>query len=80
MRKDNPADHRNDERIVELTIAGSRFEAEALVAELKASGINAMIGSDDAGGWRPHMGFVEGYRVLVLEGDVPEAQRIIQPR
>ena len=80
MRKHKPAGHRDDERIVELTIVHSRFEADALVAELEACGINAMVGSDDAGGWRPHMGYAEGYRVLVLEGDVPDAQRIIQAR
>jgi hypothetical protein len=33
--------------------------------------------TDDADGWYPHVGFVQGYRVLVLASDEDEARRLI---
>ena len=79
MRKKHPRGHRTDERIVELTAVSTIFAAETIVSALHASGINAMVSSDDSGGMRPGLGFANGYRVLVLENDLARAQALIDP-
>jgi hypothetical protein len=77
-RNDPGADeHRNKEKIVELTNAPTQFAAEAIVAQLEAEGIKATVAGDDAGGWEPGLGFAEGYRVMVFENDVPRAREIV---
>ena len=72
----NDDEHRNDEKIVDLGSFPTRFGAEALVAQLESEGITASVGSDDAGGWQPGLGFSEGYHVLVFENDVARAREI----
>lgn len=56
---------------------GNRLEANAIVAVLQANGIAAVLSSDDAGGARPDVGFVQGTRVLVGASDEDDARRVI---
>lgn len=56
---------------------GAMGEANAIVAMLRSSGIDAVQSSDDADGWYPHIGFVQGYRVLVLASEEAEALELI---
>jgi hypothetical protein len=44
---------------------------------LNANGVDAVLSSDDAGGARPDVGFVQGTRILVRASDEDEARRII---
>jgi hypothetical protein len=44
---------------------------------LQSSGIDAVLSSDDADGWYPQVGFVQGYRVLVLASEEAEAKELI---
>ena len=77
-RNDRDAvDHHDHEKIVDLGSFPTRFGAETIVAQLEAEGITASLGSDDAGGWQPGLGFSEGYHVMVLENDVARAREII---
>jgi hypothetical protein len=56
---------------------GNRLEANAILAMLQANGIAAVLSSDDAGGARPDVGFVQGTRVLVESTDEDDARRMI---
>ena len=56
---------------------GSRTEANAILAMLQANGIEAVLSSDDAGGARPDVGFVQGTRILVRADDEADARRAI---
>ena len=62
--------------MVELTVVGTRPEAELLVSMLKARGLRAMASADDGGGWGPNVG-IEGVRVLVLEDDLDAARALL---
>jgi hypothetical protein len=44
---------------------------------LRSSGIDAVLSSDDADGWYPQVGFVQGYRVLVLASEEADARELI---
>jgi hypothetical protein len=63
--------------IVELTRRSSRFEADVIIAKLRSAGIPSTMDAADAGGWYPHLGFVQGYRVLVNEENLDEATRVV---
>ena len=67
---------RDGGRVVELTVAGNRPQAELLVSRLRAEGLRAMASADDAGGWGPNVG-IEGVRVLVLEDDLDAARALL---
>lgn len=67
---------RDGGRVVELTVASNRPQAELLVARLRAEGLRAMASADDAGGWGPNVG-IEGVRVLVLEDDLEAARALL---
>jgi hypothetical protein len=56
---------------------GARGEAIAIVGMLQANGVNAVLSSDDVGGTRPDIGFVQGTRVLVEESDEDDARTLI---
>lgn len=56
---------------------GALGEANAIVAMLRSSGIDAILSSDDADGWYPQVGFVQGYRVLVLASEEAEAKELM---
>ena len=70
-------DHRDHEAIVELTRVAGPVEVAALLAALEANGIKAMTSTDD-GGMRPSVTYVEGSRVLVFEGDLERARRVLR--
>ena len=63
-------------RVTELTVVGTRSEAELLVSMLRAEGLRAMASADDGGGWGPNVG-IEGVRVLVLEDDLEAARAVV---
>jgi hypothetical protein len=70
-------DHRDHEKIVELTSVPTRFEAEVLVAALEARGIKATAVHGDRAGWVPQYAVLTGHRVMVFEGDFETARAII---
>jgi Putative prokaryotic signal transducing protein len=70
--------HHDREAIVELARVRGPVEVSALLAELEAHGIKAMTSVDDAGGTGPNLSYAEGYRVLVFEGDLERARRVLR--
>lgn len=56
---------------------GNRLEANSITAMLRANGIDAILSTDDAGGARPDVGFVQGTRVLVPTSDEDDARKLI---
>jgi hypothetical protein len=70
-------DHHDREAIVELARVRGPVEVAALLAELEANGIKANSSADDVGGMRPSLSYVDGYRVLVFEGDLERARRVL---
>jgi hypothetical protein len=72
-----PPSPRPDGRIVEVANYPSRFEAGVALDLLRESGIQASGKFGDAEGWAPHFALVDGFRVLVFEDDVAEAQAIL---
>jgi hypothetical protein len=63
--------------IVELTRFSSRFEADVVIAKLRSAGIAVTMHAADADGWYPHLGFVEGYHVMVTAQDLEEARQMV---
>ena len=57
----------------------NKVEAELAQGALQASGIESMIGADDAGGTEPGL-WMGGVKLLVRPGDTKEADRILGPR
>lgn len=55
----------------------NRPQAEHDVQRLREGGIDAFLASDDAGGLRPEVGFMAGFRVMVREDDLAEADEIL---
>lgn len=68
---------RPDGKIVEAANFGSRMEADAAIALLEASGIQASGKYGDAGGWLPHIALVDGFRVLVFDEDLDLAKELL---
>jgi Putative prokaryotic signal transducing protein len=71
-------DHHDGEAIVQLARVRSPVEVGALLAELEANGIKAISSGDDVGGMRPSLSYVDGYRVLVFDGDLERARRVLK--
>jgi hypothetical protein len=71
-------DHHDREAIVELARVPGPVAVGALLAELEANGIKAISTADDVGGMRPSLSYVDGYRVLVFEGDLERARRVLK--
>lgn len=71
-------DHHDTEAIVELARVRGPIEVSALLAELEAKGIKAISSADDVGGMRPSLTYLDGYRVLVFEGDLERARRVLK--
>jgi Putative prokaryotic signal transducing protein len=78
-RHEHPADddHRNNEKIVELTTTSSRTATDILVAALESRGIKAVADHGDASGWDPMLSLLQGHRVMVFEGDLEVARQIL---
>ncbi len=62
--------------LVELTRLSSRFEADAIAANLRSAGIRCFVYYADAAGSHPHLGLVQGNRIMVRAGDVARAREI----
>jgi hypothetical protein len=71
-------DHRDHDKIVELTRVPTRFEADVLVAALESRGIKASAIHSDSSGWTPHYATFTGHRVMVFEGDFETARAILE--
>jgi hypothetical protein len=57
---------------------GDRFEAELAKGALEASGIQAMIQGDTAGGMREHLAWSgAGFKILVREEDATVAREVL---
>jgi hypothetical protein len=76
-RDEHAVDHRDHEKIVQLTTVPTRFEAEVLVAALEARGIKANAVHGDGSGWAPQYSVLVGHRVMVFEGDVETARALL---
>jgi hypothetical protein len=74
---DPKQDHRDHEKIVELTRVPTRFEADVLLAALESRGIQASVVHSDSGGWAPNLAAMDGHRVMVFEGDLETARTIL---
>ncbi len=65
------------DRFTVLEVFNSEVEAEVSKARLEASGIEAFVAKDDAGGMRPHLQLSQGVRLLVSQEDVDVAREIL---
>jgi hypothetical protein len=68
---------RPDGKIVEAGNFGSRMEADAAIAMLRANGIQASGKFGDSGGWLPHVALVDGFRVVVFDDELDAAKALI---
>lgn len=66
------------DKIMVLTSFVNEMDAQVVVSELKAMGIEAMIRKDDCGGMRPMVTAERGVEVLVCERDLEQASEIIR--
>lgn len=57
---------------------GPRAEAEVIIGVLESRGVDAMLSADDAGGWRPDVGYVTGTRVFVRTSDEAFARWVLE--
>jgi hypothetical protein len=64
-------------KIVEAANFGSRMEADAAIALLRANGIQASGKFGDAGGWMPYISLLDGFRVVVFDDDLDEAKALL---
>ena len=72
-------DHRiGDGRLVQLLVLPSQTEAEILAMQLVSNGVRAVVFTSDAGGWAPHLGLLQGARIMVLEGDLDLASDLLE--
>ena len=67
----------SDTDLVVVHSFGSRAEADLAKSALEAAGIDALVRSDDAGGLRPHMTFVNGAELLVRPEDEDAARDVL---
>ena len=65
------------EELVELSRFATRLDAELTVNGLELHGIRAELYAADAGGWAPHLGLVQGNRVMVAYGDLQRAAAVL---
>ena len=68
---------RPDGKIVEAGNFGSRMEADAAIAMLRANGIQASGKFGDSGGWLPHVALVDGFRVVVFDDELDAAKELL---
>ena len=66
-------------RLTLLEIFNSEIEAELTRQRLEASGIEAYVSKDDAGGARPDLQLIRGVRLLVSKDDIETAKELLQP-
>ncbi len=56
----------------------TRFDAELIVSELRANGVDSRIRADDTGGWSPELSAAGGVIVLVRKEDLATARSALQ--
>ncbi len=66
------------DRFTVLEVFNSEVEAEISRAQLEASGIEAFVSKDDAGGMSPYLQLSQGVRLLVSQEDVDVAREILR--
>lgn len=66
-------------RLTLLEIFNSEIEADLTRERLEASGIEAYVSKDDAGGMRPDLQLTRGVRLLVVESEIETARKLLQP-
>jgi hypothetical protein len=67
----------SDADLVVVHTFGTRQEADVALSALSAAGIEAMARSDDSGGLRPHMAFVNGVEIVVRAEDESAARDVL---
>ncbi|HEX4492482.1 MAG TPA: DUF2007 domain-containing protein [Acidimicrobiia bacterium] len=75
--RDDGVNHHDHDKIVELCRVPGRFEADVIVAKLRANGITASTSYADAGGYLPRGGLLGGDQILVFDSDLERAQTIL---
>jgi len=70
-------DHHDHDKIVELCRVHGRFEADVMVAKLRANGITASTNYADAGGYLPRSGLLGGNQILVFDCDLERANEVL---
>jgi hypothetical protein len=68
---------RPDGKIVEAANYGTRMQADAAIALLRANGIQASGKYGDSGGWLPHIALVDGFRVVVFDDELDAAKELL---
>ena len=71
-------DRIGDGQLVQLLVLPSQTEAEILAMQLISNGVRAVVFPSDAGGWAPHLGLIQGARLMVLEADVDLASDLLE--
>lgn len=67
-------------KLVVVQKYGSRSEADLAKSELDATGIQATIQADTAGGMREHLAWSgAGFKILVREEDATDAREVLTP-
>jgi Putative prokaryotic signal transducing protein len=61
---------------VQVSLVGSRLEADLIVGLLRSNGLNASAAGDDAGGFEPEWE-LSGVRVLVAASDAESARAVL---
>ena len=64
-------------RFTVLEVFNNEVEAEMARSRLGASGIEAFVSKDDAGGMRPHLQLSQGVRLLVSQEEVDAAREVL---
>jgi hypothetical protein len=73
---EHPDPHRNNEKIVALMALQSQVEADALVTELKANGIEASLGGEANAAYGAAFLHADGIPILIFEGDLDAATQV----
>ena len=69
----------NETEFVTVGMFGGRPEAEVSRARLESEGVEALVRSDDAGGYEPQLGLTNGVRLMVRAPYVAVALGILEP-
>ncbi len=69
----------NATEFVTVGMFASRPEAEMSRARLESEGLEALVRSDDAGGFEPQLGLTNGVRLVVRAAYVAVALGILEP-
>ena len=65
-------------RLVCIKTFANRVEAGMAKSMLEANGIKASVSADDAGGWRPDLGFTTGgIKLFILEDNADVAVKLL---